>query len=637
MIVPMKKVSLVVMKKDRETCLEKLREAGVIHLIDKDVSSDSLSKLLDRQALNKWALGYLSRYKVKGDIPAPSADYTPPEDLTDHIRSLVTKIEALSEQLVHLMEEKQQVEHWGEFNPHDFTFLLRHDIKLFPYLLPTSIYKKIGEEATTIVVSKDKNWVKALALNAEISGISPEKFPEIPLSEINNRIQSLQFSIGEIEAELKYLATMKKSILEENSNIVEELEFETVKVGMDTLEDAPQNLTICWLSGYVPKEKIDLVKSSAMENNWGVIWNDPDPEDKPPTQLKNNSVIRIIHPVFSMLGTIPGYREYDISFSYLVFLCIFFPLILGDAVYGILILLAGLTIGILSRKKGGDFPDPAKLLILLSSCTIVWGALNGAWFGVPTENLPGFLQMLILQPFNNTGPLAEFPLFLAGIFKLPDEVPSGAFKTQWNLQFLCFTIGMVQLVWARAKNMVKQLPYLTALAQAGWLIVIIGMYFLVLFMLLGVALPSFVPGLIATGIALNFIFGEQRGGNFAKNIGKSFANFFPIILKAIGCFGDIISYIRLFAVGMAGSIIIQTVNSMAIPSGDIGSFGLALIFRLFAALLILVFAHSLHLAINALSVIVHGLRLNLLEYAGNHLEIGWSGYSYKPFAFKQKK
>jgi len=152
-----------------------------------------------------------------------------------------------------------------------------------------------------------------------------------------------------------------------------------------------------------------------------------------------------------------------------------------------------------------------------------------------------------------------------------------------------------------------------------------------------VALPPFVPYFIGTGIALNFIFSEQKGGNFLKNIGKAFANFFPILLKAIGCFGDIISYIRLFAVGMAGSIIIETVNSMAIPADGFGAFGLGFVLKLLPMALILLFGHSLHLAINALSVIVHGLRLNLLEYAGNHLEIGWSGYEYKPFALKQKK
>ena len=165
----------------------------------------------------------------------------------------------------------------------------------------------------------------------------------------------------------------------------------------------------------------------------------------------------------------------------------------------------------------------------------------------------------------------------------------------------------------------------------------VGLYFLVLFMLLGVALPSFAVWLIGIGITLYFIFAEQKGGNFVKNILKSFCNFLSIFLNAVSSFADIISYIRLFAVGLAGSIIAESFNNMAVPSEGFGSFGLVFILRLLAAVLILVFGHALNIAMNSLSVIVHGVRLNLLEYAGNHLGMEWTGYTYKPFALKQKK
>jgi V/A-type H+-transporting ATPase subunit I len=201
---------------------------------------------------------------------------------------------------------------------------------------------------------------------------------------------------------------------------------------------------------------------------------------------------------------------------------------------------------------------------------------------------------------------------------------------------------MVQLVWARGKNIRKLLPSLSALAQAGWLVVVAGIYFLVLFMLLKVELPSFVPWLISGGTVCVLIFSEQRSpvgdaANFLKNIGRSFSNIISILLKAIGSFADIISYIRLFAVGTAGIMIIKTINSMAIPSEGFGNFGPAFLLRLAATVLVLVIGHTLHLLMGILSMIVHGLRLNLLEYAGNHLGMEWSGYVYKPFSFRQKK
>jgi V/A-type H+-transporting ATPase subunit I len=267
----------------------------------------------------------------------------------------------------------------------------------------------------------------------------------------------------------------------------------------------------------------------------------------------------------------------------------------------------------------------------------VWGSITGSWFGISAEYLPPFLRSLIIPLFNNSGPLAQFPPVLQKLFNLPREVPAGELKTRWNIQFLCFTVAAIQLVWARGKNIRKLLPSLTALAQAGWLAMMVGLYFLVLFMLLGVALPPFAVWFIGGGLAFYFIFAEQNGGNFLVNIGKSFSNFLSIFLNAVGSFADIISYIRLFAVGLAGSIIAQSVNSMAIPSEGFGGFGAGFVLRLTAALLILVFGHTLNFAMNALSVVVHGVRLNLLEYAGNHLGMEWSGYAYNPFASKQKK
>jgi V/A-type H+-transporting ATPase subunit I len=90
-------------------------------------------------------------------------------------------------------------------------------------------------------------------------------------------------------------------------------------------------------------------------------------------------------------------------------------------------------------------------------------------------------------------------------------------------------------------------------------------------------------------------------------------------------------------VGLAGSAIASSFNSMAIPAEGLGSIGASFVLRVFSMVLILIFGHTLNMLMNALSVIVHGVRLNLLEYAGNHLSMEWSGYAYKPFALPQNK
>jgi V/A-type H+-transporting ATPase subunit I len=352
--------------------------------------------------------------------------------------------------------------------------------------------------------------------------------------------------------------------------------------------------------------------------------------------IRNNPVVRIIQPLFSFLGTVPGYREYDIGGSYLLFFSLFFAMILADAAYGFMLLVFSAALGIALKKKNGKFPDVAKLFMHLAVCTVVWGCINGSWFAIPPENLPHALRMLIIQPFNKSGPLTEFPLFLQRIFKLPEALPAGRHKTQWYIQFLCFTIAVIQLVWARSKNIRRKLPSLTALAEAGWLLMMLGLYFVVLFMLLKMALPPFAPWFIGSGFVIILVFSRQTGGNFFKNAGKGMAGFFTLFLSTVGGLADIISYIRLFAVGMAGTMVAQVFNTMAIPPGGLGDFGLDFIIRLAAAVLIIIFGHALNLMMTALSVVVHGVRLNLLEYAGNHLGMEWTGYKYNPFALREK-
>ena len=642
MIVPMKKVSLVVLEREREAALEKLREAGVVHLKKKNISTEIPLDLYIRQVKNRQAQGILNKYTVKKETPEPfmnfeSAGAPTGEDFAEHVIAMVEEKELFRKQMAPLIEDRRRVEDWGDFEPSDFAYLGENNVNLYLYKFPSQIFRRMVNKTDFIIVFQDKRWVKALAVGEKIPGMEPFAPPEYSLSEISSQIDSLYHRIGNIDDKLAELAQHKGILETESNKILEEIEYVIARDGMETPADVPEEISITGLSGFVPDDKIAILINLAVENCWTLAWDDPGTEDRPPTILRNRPAVRIIQPLFSMLGTLPGYWEYDISMSYMFFLCIFFAMILGDAVYGIIIFTIGFTIGLISKKKNGQFPDAAKLLMLLATCTIVWGCISGSWSAIPASRLPRVLRMLIIPPLNDTGPLAEFPLFLRKIFNLPEKVPVDKMKTQWNIQFLCFTIGMFQLVWARGKNIRKELPSLTALAQTGWLVIVIGIYFIVLFILLRIALPSFVIWLIAGGFTLNIVFSEQRGGNFLKNIGKSFSNIIPIILKTIGCFGDIVSYIRLFAVGMAGSIIVQTINSMAIPQEGLGSFGLTFILRLFSTLLILVFAHSLHLAINALSVIVHGLRLNLLEYAGNHLDIGWSGYKYNPFAFRQMK
>ena len=664
MIVPMKKVCLLVQEKSQNEAMIKLREVGVVHVEKTGAGSDGLSKALERKAKVEEAIGLISPFKPQkknissGQEQLPAAHmgrravdkarngiWTPysldavnaerPE-LVQLMLGFGKKRKELEEHEIFLTRELSRIAPWGEFDPASVRDLAALGQPVYLYELTLESFAALPKEVRYIKISQGKTFVQLLVLDEEIPGVQPFPLPEKSLSQYQAELEETKKNQYELHERIKSFADRRPVLKRELTDVECEIDFESTLATLVNVEETPPEFGISYLKGYLPADELTKLQAVAKENSWALVSDEPAPDVNPPTKLKNNPVVRLIQPLFSFLGTIPGYREFDISAPYLIFFSLFFAMIFGDAAYGLLIFGAALFFGMKIKKSDGKMPDVIKLFMLLAVCTVAWGAINGNWFAIPRENLPLFLSVLIIPPFNNTGPLVAFPSFLQNIFQLPAEVPMDELKTRWAIQFLCFTVAVIQLTLARGTRIKKLFPSLLAIAQVGWFIMMLGLYFVVLSIMLNIPLPPFVPHLLIGGLSLILIFGEQRGGNFFKNIAKGLTGSFSLFLKLVSCFADILSYIRLFAVGLAGSMIGQVFNSLAMPGGGFGSFGLVFILNLIMAIAILVFGHGLNIALTAMAVVVHGVRLNLLEFAGNHLEMEWSGYEYKPFALKQK-
>jgi V/A-type H+-transporting ATPase subunit I len=658
----MKKLYLVVQDKYREEAMLKLRELGAVHVVKSGGTSEGLAKANERKARVENAIGLILPYKAPKKKPhhgrlhhagkRRSSDLVGTEEsepystdavntpsrpcLIDLLLAMGNERKELEEEVASLGKERERIASWGDFDPAMFKDVVSKSCPMFLYELPVKSLPALPQDVKYIKLNEDKAFARIVVLDKAIPDIAPFALPEISLSGIDGEVGEIKSKMEALDSKIQGFADRHPVLQGQIQDAEVSIDFEEVLAGLKELKEESGPLGCSCLKGFAPAEDIGRIKAAVAENGWALMVSDPAPEDSPPTLLRNNPVARIIKPLFSFLGTTPGYREYDISPSYLLFFSLFFAMIFGDAAYGLLIMAAALMIGFSVKNKTGTMPDVAKFLLLLSATTVAWGAINGAWFAIPHKNLPFFLQALILPPFSHSAAFVGFPPAMQAIFNLPEAIPREAVKT-WSIQFLCFSIGVVQLTWARTKRIMRELPSLTALSEAGWFLTLLGLYFLVLNMLLGIDFPPFAPYLIGTGAGLVIVFSKQRGGNFFVNIGKGLGGTFQMFLKIVGCFADIISYIRLFAVGIAGSMIAEIFNGMAVPEAGFGSFGLGFIVSLVSAVLILALGHALNIALTALSVIAHGVRLNLLEYAGNHLEMEWSGYEYKPFASKQKK
>jgi V/A-type H+-transporting ATPase subunit I len=299
-----------------------------------------------------------------------------------------------------------------------------------------------------------------------------------------------------------------------------------------------------------------------------------------------------------------------------MFFVIFFGMIFGDAAYGALLLLAGLVGVIKTAKKG--VPQMIKLLLLLGLSNFVWGILTCSWFGIGDVNkLPAVLRDISLPLISNArASLSDWDAKIV----------------QQNIMIFCFSLALLQLSIGHILAIIAN-KSLKALADVGSIAMLVGMYFIILFLIASndarhIPLLPFAVPVFAAGFLLNFIFANYDG-SVGRSIVDSFKNIISVILGIANVFSDIMSYIRLWAVGLAGAAIASTINSMAGPM--LGKF----IFFIFGVVL-LVFGHGLNLVLNTLSVLVHGVRLNTLEFSG-HAGLAWAGTAYKPFAKRIKK
>lgn len=642
MIVPMKKVSLVVLNNERKDALLQLKKVGVVHLEQIDGSSEQLS--LYKEASNNAvaANAILSDIKVAKKKSFSSAVKTLSNDeIIDkckHIIDISDKKKKLLEEIASDAAEIERFANWGQVDIEDFAFLKEKGISFKMYEIPEDKYGLIDEKVTTICVNRIKKIVRFLLIDASEDrpeGLPPEAFevpmPVLSTKDLAKRVEDNEAEISKIEEELKAETVYISQIQDFKSNLESDIQFETIYSGMGQ-ENSGKTTDLAWLTGYVPVDSFDKLKDCVTKNSWAMAASDPTEEDNVPTKLKNNKFVSLIYPLTDFLGTVPGYHEYDISGWFLLFFCVFFGMIFGDGGYGLLVTIASLVLVLKSLFQKKSVSPLMGLLLLLGLSTVAWGTVTCTWFGLKPEQLPAWLTSLSITPISNAAG-SDYRLYL------PWNTEVGL-TTGQNLQIFCFTLAFLQLSVAHLKGMARNRKSLKVLGEFGSLLQIWGMFYVVLSMVvssalfpLGLVVNNIPVGTIAIalvggGFALSFIFSNYEG-NIGASILESCKNIISVLLGVVNVFSDIVSYIRLWAVGLAGSAISNTVNEMAGPL-----LGHAITFIAFVALI--AFGHGLNMVLNLLSVIVHGVRLNTLEFS-THLGMSWSGFKYNPFAEKENK
>ncbi|MBO5648177.1 MAG: hypothetical protein J6S30_05400 [Kiritimatiellae bacterium] len=425
----------------------------------------------------------------------------------------------------------------------------------------------------------------------DISSVAdlPAELPPKRLSAMREEALSYEADIAAMSNELA--STDEKSVLSSFPEIVERLSFAAAREIM--LEKG----AVAIVSGWIPERSVDNLKSSAASHGWGLLLRAALPGEQPPVLVEPPGIFKPMKALFAGLGISPAYSESDVSVPFMCYFSLFCAMLVGDGAYGTIFLFGTLA---MRRRLPRDW---FILLTVFSSAAVLWGILSNTWFGAAIPALSSL-------------PSAKW---------LADP-------SYRNMMLLCFTIGASHLMLARIWNGICKFPDSTAFAEFGWAGILLFMY-LVTNSIVGIfsGMPPWGYAVFGVSLALVFLFSVKPSELKTRG-----AELGLLPLNIMSALGDIISYVRLFAVGLASMKVAENFNSMAtgLLSG-VEDFWLKAVMAILMVV-ILVVGHALNLAMAGLSILVHAVRLNTLEFS-NHKGVTWSGAAYNPFKKKKEK
>ena len=608
MIETMKSVCIAAQTSRKDELLCALRELGILHIAEKSAAdAQTVERFSSLSHLLQELKDYASKERGEADEMLSEEAFA---ELCRNAGAALEKKAAAAQRLAELSLEAERLRAWGDFDPQLIRELSATQ-ELHFYRLDKKEFRALCQDQDIRFIRLkpvDKMQTVAVLGDPGDRVRAAEFFiPEKGLSQLEREADECKRALAECEARLQESARYRKSFTDRLIAAKNAVEYSSADASLG------KESGLVWITGYIPEAETERFSIAARQHGWAWALQDVDENDaNVPTKVHYNRVTALVKPLFDILGTVPGYREYDISFWFLAFFSLFFAMIIGDAGYGVLFLIATIALNVKTKKV----TNVILLLYLLSATTIIWGALTGTWFGLEAAMQIPFFRALVLPSF------ANYPAYF----------DVSATDAQNSVMKFCFSIGVIQLALACVMNIRRKIGGhdLGWIADLGWLLSVCALYFMVLYLVIGEEVNlTAVACTVGVGFLLVVLFGGMSPGKtFKQGLKAGLGNTFTVFLNTISAFGNIMSYIRLFAVGMASLAIAQSFNDMA------SGFGGALVI---VGIAIMIIGHALNIVMGFLSVVVHGVRLNLLEFSGQ-LGMEWSGIAYEPFReLKQEK
>ena len=605
MITKMKKLTFLVYHKEYEEFLNSLRELGVVHIVEKQQGAADNTELQENIRLfNRLAatlkLLQNQKHEKNAVIATEGGTATRGMQVLDEVDALQTEHGKLSQQLQSYAKEKEVLEVWGNFEQTGIQKLKDAGYIIGFYSCSEGNYKEEWEtEYNAMIVNRISSkvfFVTVTKAGQEVDlDVEQAKLPAYSLS----RLEALYDTTEQaIEGNEKKLVALSETDIPSLKAALKELQsqIEFSKVVLSSEQTAGDKLML--IEGWAPA--YSKVEIEAYLNDAHVYYEitDPMPGDNVPIRLNNKGFFAWFEPICK-LYMLPKYNELDLTPFFAPFFMVFFGLCLGDSGYGLFLFLGATAYRLLAKKVTPSMKSIISLIQVLSASTFFCGLLTGTFFGANIYDL-------------------DWPIV--------QRLKHAVLMDNNDMFRLSLILGVIQILFGmvlKVVNQTIQFGFKYAIATIGWIILLVSTAVSALFSsseLLSMGGTAYKVVLCISG-AMIFLF-NTPGKNIFMNIGLGLWDSYNMVT---GLLGDVLSYVRLFALGLSGGILAGVFNSLAVgmsPDNVIaGPIVMVLIF---------VIGHAINMFMNVLGAMVHPMRLTFVEFFKNSGYEG-GGKEYKPF------
>lgn len=599
MIAKMKKLTFLIYHKEYDAFLENLRDLGVVHIAQKaqgTSESADIQNILKQNA--RYTLAIKSLKKLASQKEGVTADKQRGKDILEQYESMQLKKTELQHSLQSIQKEIEILDVWGDFAPISISRLEENGYKVDFYVCQDKYFKEEWKQtycATEINRIGSKIFFITITKSLSLPPLEVEsiKIPSLSLSQLKDNEQKTYEKIESIDNSLIVMAQEEVSSLDAAQHEIQsQLDLSNVKLNTQGLADNKLLL----LQGWAPAVKVSGITEALDKSGVYYEVTNPTPEDVVPIELENKGFFKLFEPIMR-LYMLPKYNELDLTPFFAPFFMLFFGLCLGDSGYGLFMVIGVILYRIYAKNISSSMKPILTLIQILGASTFFCGLLTGTFFGfnIYGNNIPFFQKMRDI-------------LFL---------------DNQWMFNF-SLILGAIQIIFGmflKAYNKYIQFGFKYSLSTIGWIIVLISTA-------IGYFAKDVLPMdgtlylcLISVGAALIFLI-NSPGKNIFLNIGLGLWDSYNMVT---GLLGDILSYVRLFALGLSGGILAGVFNSLAVGMSPdnviLGPIVMVLIFFI---------GHSINMFMNILGAMVHPMRLTFVEFFKNSGYEG-GGKEYKPF------